>query len=57
MTLKDYKKAIADATSQEELRRITYKAFLQDDRALSGKKTLYDKVITLAVKREQELAL
>lgn len=57
MTLKDYKKAIADATSKEELKQITYKAFLQDDNALSGKKTLYDKVITLAVKREQELAL
>lgn len=57
MTLQDYKKAIAKATSQKELREITYKAFLQDDQALSGKKTLYDKVITLAVKREQELAL
>ena len=57
MTLQDYKKAITKATSQKELREITYKAFLQDNQALSGKKTLYDKVITLAVKREQEIAL
>lgn len=55
MTFNQYKEEIARATSKEELKSITYKAFLQDDNALSGKKTLYDKVITLAIKREAQL--
>lgn len=55
MTLKEYKKIISNATTKDELRNISYRAFLQDDKALCGKKTLYNKVIDLCIKREVEL--
>ena len=57
MTLKEYQEAIKKAITKEELRQISYKAFLQDDNALRGKRSLYDKVITLCVSREIELGL
>ena len=57
MTRKEYQEAIKKATTKEELRQISYKAFLQDDNALRGKHSLYDKVITLCVSREIELGL
>ena len=55
MSIKEYRSLINKATTKEELRDITYKAFLEDDNALSGKRTLYNKVVTLAVKREMAL--
>ena len=51
----EYKERIAKATTKAELGDISYKAYLADDDALSGKKTLYDKVIELCIKREAEL--
>ncbi len=57
MTLAEYKAEIKKATTKEELRQIAYKAFLQDKNALRGKQSLYDKVINLCVKREDELGL
>lgn len=57
MTLAEYKTEINKATTKEELRQISYKAFLQDNNALKGKRSLYDKVITLCINREVELGL
>lgn len=57
MTFSEYKAEIKKATTKEELRQIAYKAFLQDENALRGKLSLYDKVINLCVKREDELGL
>lgn len=55
MTIKDYRNAIANATTAKELMEISYKAFLQDENALSGKRTLYDKVVTMCIQREAQL--
>ena len=57
MTLAEYKAEIKKATTKEELRQITYKAFLQDENALKGKRSLYEKVITMCISREVELGL
>lgn len=57
MTLAEYKAEIKKATTKEELRQIAYKAFLQDENALKGKRSLYEKVITLCINREVELGL
>lgn len=54
-TFEDYKKEIKAAKSKEALRDISYQAFLQDDKALRGKNTLYNKVVTACVHREIEL--
>lgn len=56
-TFAEYKAEIKKATTKEELRQISYKAFLQDENALRGRQSLYDKVINLCVKREDELGL
>lgn len=57
MTLAEYKTEIKKATTKEELRQIAYKVFLEDDDALKGKQSIYDKVINLCIKREEELGL
>ena len=57
MTLKDYKQLINQASTKEELRQISYKALLQDGNALSGKKSLYNTVIDLCIRREETLGL
>ena len=57
MMLAEYKAEIKKATTKEELRQITYKAFLQDENALKGKRSLYEKVITMCISREVELGL
>ena len=57
MTLAEYKVEIKKATTKEELRQITYKAFLQDENALKGRQSLYEKVITMCINREVELGL
>ena len=51
----DYKKKVAAATTKAELADISYKAFLADEQALSGKETFYNKVVKLCIKREAEL--
>ena len=56
-SLSDYKSKIKMATTKEELQDISYKAFLEDDKALSGKITLYNRVVNLCIKREVELGL
>ena len=56
-TLKDFQVAIQKATTKDELREITYKAFLSDDNSLRGARSLYNKVVTAAVNREVELGL
>lgn len=57
MTIKEYKSRINKATTKEELRKISYEAFLQDDNALKGKTSLYEKVVTLCINREADLGL
>lgn len=57
MTLEDYKKLIQKATTKDELRNISYKAFLQDKDALRGNRSLYNHVVTLCVQREDGLEL
>ena len=57
MTLAEYKEEIKKATTREELRQISYKAFLQDESAMRGKRSLWDKVVTLCVEREVELGI
>ena len=54
--LEEYKKLIKNATTKEEIDDISYKAFLEDDNALSDKKSLYDKVAELCIKRKGELS-
>ena len=56
-TLNEYKDEISKAVSQEKLGDIAYEAFLQDDRALQSKNSLYEKVVKLCIKREVELGL
>lgn len=55
MKLGDYKWRLEAANTKAEIRDITYQAFISDENALSGKTSLYDKVIKLAVKREFEI--
>lgn len=55
MTLAEYKTEIKKATTKEEIRQISYKAFLQDENALKGKRSLYEKVITMCINREVEI--
>ena len=57
MTLAEYKEEIKKATTREELRQISYKSFLQDESAMRGKRSLWDKVVTLCVEREVELGI
>lgn len=57
MTLAEYKSEIKKATTKEELRQISYQAFLQDENALKGKRSLYEKVITMCINREVEIGL
>jgi len=56
-SLSDYKSKIKMAATKEELQAISYKAFLEDDKALSGKITLYNRVVKLCIQREVELGL
>ena len=55
LELSYFRKRINAATSKTELSELTYKAFLSDDGALSGKPTLYNEVVRLAVEKEFEL--
>lgn len=57
LTASTYKQEIEKATTKEELSNISYKAFLADPDALSGKRTLYDEVVDLCIKRELELGV
>ena len=54
-TLADFKKEIKAAKTKDELREISYQALLQDDNAFRGKNSLYNKVVTACVLREEEL--
>ena len=56
-TLGEFKDEISKAETQEKLGDIAYEAFLQDDRALQSKNSLYEKVVKLCIKREVELGL
>lgn len=56
-TLDEFKDEISKAETQEKLGDIAYEAFLQDDRALQSKNSLYEKVVKLCIKREVELGL
>ena len=56
-TLDDYRRAIESATTHEELAEISYTAFLADENALTGKRTLYNRVVSMCVKRETELGI
>lgn len=55
MTLKDYQKQIQAATTKEELRQISYKALTGDGKVLRRSNSLWNKVIDLCIKREEEL--
>lgn len=56
-TLAEFKNEIRMAKTKEELKSISYEAFLQDDRALKSSKSLYEKVLDNCIKREMELRL
>ena len=56
-TLNEFKDEISKAENQEKLGDIAYEAFLQDDRALQSKNSLYEKVVKLCIKREIEMGL
>ena len=56
-TLDEFKDEISKAETQEKLGDIAYEAFLQDDRALQSKNSLYEKVVKLCIKREIEMGL
>lgn len=56
MELSDYKKLINNATTKEELTQILNQAFLQDDDAFRGNKSLFNEVVTLCVQRETNLS-
>ncbi len=56
-TLDEFKDEISKAETQEKRGDIAYEAFLQDDRALQSKNSLYKKVVRLCVKREVEWGL
>lgn len=56
-TLNEYKDEISKAETSKKLGDIAYEAFLQDDRALQSKNSLYEKVVKLCIKREVELGL
>ena len=55
--MEKYKELIKNAQTSEELRKISYQAFLEDEAGLSGERTLYNKVVSLCVKRELELGI
>ena len=55
MNLSHYKKLIDNAQTKCELSKIVCDAFLDDNNALSGKKSLYNKVVELCIKREAVL--
>lgn len=57
MKLNDYRKMIKNATTKKELTEISYQAFLEDEMALTGKNSLYNRVITACVCREIELGI
>ena len=57
MTLKDYQNQIKAATTKEELRRISSKALTGDGNALHRSNSLWNNVIDLCIKREEELGL
>ena len=54
-TLTEFKKAIKQTKTKEELQKISYEAFLADDNALNNKNTLYNKVISECIKHEIEM--
>ncbi|MBR6050238.1 MAG: hypothetical protein IKP68_03425 [Clostridia bacterium] len=56
-TLNEFKDKISKTETQEKFGDIAYEAFLQDDRALQSKNSLYEKVVKLCIKREVELGL
>lgn len=56
MELSDYKKLINNAATKEELNKILNQAFLQDDDALRGNRSLFNEVATLCVQRETNLS-
>lgn len=58
--LAQYRKRIQEATSKEDLHKISYDALIQDENATvmdiaGGKRCLYNKVVKLCVRREYEL--
>lgn len=57
MKLSDYKNLINNVTTKEELTKILNQAFLEDDDAYRGNRTLFNKVVTLCVQRESELSV
>ena len=65
-TLEDYKKKIRKAKTKEELHQISYEAFLADTKCTIDvmakeigrrSRSLYGRVVTLCVKRQNELGL
>lgn len=57
LTIKDFQKLINKAESRDELRKISYKAFLQDDKALNIRNGLYNKVVKACIQREIKLGI
>lgn len=57
MKLSDYKNLINNATTKEELTEILNQAFLQDNNAYRGNRTLFNKVVTLCVQRESKFSI
>lgn len=53
MELKEYKKLIMKATTEEELGNITYQCLKEQGQTLNSPK--YNKVVDMAVRREIEL--
>lgn len=53
MELKEYKKLICKATTQDELDNITYQCLKEQGQTLNSPK--YNKVVDMAVRREIEL--
>lgn len=54
-TLKQYAKEVQSATTKEELTKILYEAFFQDDKAFTRRRTLYNKVADICIKRAYEI--
>lgn len=57
MKLAEYRQMINNTTTEKELSQIACMAFVEDPDALSGRKTLYDQVVSLCVTREYELGI
>lgn len=55
MTLKQYESKISQTTTPKEITCILNSAFLQDDNALYGNNTLYNKVVKMCLERTAEL--